>query len=101
MTRANTPAARMGHSAVVYDKKLWIFGGKGEKGGNFNDLKVYSFTKDTWLSPQTIGSTPGQRRSHSAVVYKNKMYIFLGDVGHKIATDMFEYDFGKATLLII
>ena len=94
MARTEPPAPRMGHSSVVYDRKLWVYGGKGER-SNLNDLAVYSFSKNVWLAPQSAtGSTPGQRRSHHATVYNNKMYIYGGYFGYNLVTDMFEYDFG-------
>lgn len=93
MRRCDPPLPRMGHSAVIYDKKMWIYGGKGDK-GNLNDLQVFSFNKNSWLTTPTSASTPGQRRSHHCVIYSNKMYVFGGYVGFKLATDMHEYDFG-------
>jgi len=73
---ANAPQPRSAHSAVVYKKEMYIFGGwNGHQ--SLNDL--YSLNLETlqWRQIQCENG-PSKRRMHSCVVYSNKMYLFGG-----------------------
>lgn len=97
----NLPLPRMGHSAVVYDRKMWVYGGKGTK-NNFNDLLVLSFDRNQWMKPfAAIGNTPAQRRSHNCIVYKDQMLLIGGYIAQKLLMDVFSYDFGNSISTII
>jgi N-acetylneuraminic acid mutarotase len=37
------PQPRAGHSALIYDDKMWIFGGKDDDNEKLNDFWSYSF----------------------------------------------------------
>jgi N-acetylneuraminic acid mutarotase len=78
------------HTAVVYNGKMYVFG--GTDGTNYyDDLWEYEFATDNW-SWKAEGATP--RDTHSAVVYNGKMYIFGGwDENLGRSNDVWEYDF--------
>jgi len=80
--------ARYGHSAVVYQDKMYIFG--GTDGGNMlATLWEYDITNDSWVGKG--GGAPA-RVSHSAIVYQDKMYIFGGFDGSSNLNDLWEYN---------
>jgi N-acetylneuraminic acid mutarotase len=72
-------SGRNGHSAVVFNDRLWVLGGwgKGEKGdGNLND--VWS-SSDGVRWQRAAGRTPWSPRNHqSAVVYQGKLWVLGG-----------------------
>ena len=80
------PSWRDFHSAVAFDQKMYVFGGRSDRSGpNHSDREVYSNTimyfdskTNTWVTPEIRGTLPLGRRSHSSFVYNNEIYIFGG-----------------------
>lgn len=71
--------ARDGHSAVIYEKSMFIFGGFEYSSSLFsNEIFEFSFETNTWKSVQTEGTMPSPRDFHASCVIDNKMYIFGG-----------------------
>ena len=66
--------ARHAHSSVVYNGKIYSWG--GDDGGITNALDIYDIATDTW-SNGTAGGTA--RNSHSSVLYNGKMYSWGGN----------------------
>ncbi|OAV85227.1 hypothetical protein PTTG_30683 [Puccinia triticina 1-1 BBBD Race 1] len=61
-----SPAARTGHSAIVYACSWIVFGGlNGEN--VFNDIWTFDFGKKEWTSVACSGSLPPPRQQHSAL----------------------------------
>ncbi len=56
-------------------------------------LILYTATK-TWTKVSAKGSVPPQRTSHTAVVWKDKMYTFGGFSGEHYLNDLHEFDLG-------
>lgn len=89
---SGTPASwRDFHSATpVEDRYMIVFGGRSDYGAPYHTnhefycRKVHVFDTKTkrWSQPQTLGETPSGRRSHSAFVHKNLVYIFGGYNGN-------------------
>ncbi len=42
------PPARAGHSAIVYEDSMYIFGGKDEENNKLNDLWQFVFSTYQW-----------------------------------------------------
>lgn len=88
--------ARAGHSAVVWEEDMIVYGGyrfpvgdeEEAPGGSGSDeadapqLLRYSFASGRWeeltVSAPFGGSLPEPRHGHTAVVYNNSMYVFGG-----------------------
>ena len=83
------------HSTVVYDGKMYIYGGWDDDLDRVNDLWEYNFATNSW-SQKTSGATA--RNQHSAVVYDGKMYIFggTGVTGYSL-NDLWEYNIESDT----
>jgi hypothetical protein len=43
-----TPSERAGHSACIYEKKIYIFGGADKDGEKLNDFWVYDINNKGW-----------------------------------------------------
>eukprot|EP00755_Sulcionema_specki_P025368 Sspe_Gene.83161::Locus_54550_Transcript_1_1_Confidence_1.000_Length_2287::g.83161::m.83161 len=88
------PPYRGGHSAVVYNKVMYVFGGEscGYVTDQFYslDLETYTWSRVNDNSAEFVLQC---RRDHTAVVYKGKMYVYggFGEVNEKM--DFIVFDF--------
>ena len=97
MVEGNQPPPRAGHSAVVYNDKMWIFGGKSNDNDKMLDLWAFDFAKKTWELIDFIMDDDVQiasRSGHRASIYQDHMIIFAGihEVTHEL-DDMAAYNF--------
>lgn len=91
------PNARHSHSAVVYGKYMYVFGGATKIGKIptiLSDLFRYSFEEGKWELITTSGEIL-PRWGHSAVVYGNSMFIFGGFGDSHFMSDLLELNLGK------
>ncbi|XP_075065398.1 host cell factor 2 [Mixophyes fleayi] len=103
------PCPRIGHSFSLHGNKCYLFGGLANESEDTNnniprylndfyelDLRPGSGVVG-WNIPQTKGTPPSPRESHSSVVYsrkdpgKSKLYIFGGMSGCRLG-DLWELD---------
>lgn len=68
-------SARRGHTSVVFNDQIWVFGGVGT--GYYKD--VYSSSSGSGWTLKTSNAPWGKRAYHSSVVFKNKIWILGGD----------------------
>src|SRR5690606_1528695 len=68
-----------GHSAVLYDGQMFVFGGYGNR--FIDDVHCFDFQKKSWKLLQVHGNKPPKRHRHSAVVVGDKMLIMGGNDG--------------------
>jgi len=93
VTCSGVPASwRDFHSAsAVAERYMIVFGGRSDYGAPFHTNrefyceKVHVFDTKTkrWSQPQMLGEIPTGRRSHSAFVHKDLVYIFGGYNGNE------------------
>jgi N-acetylneuraminic acid mutarotase len=79
------------HSAVVYNDKMYVFGGfQYPIPQKVDELWEYDFISSAWTQ-KTSGATG--RNHHSAVVYDGKIYIFGGKDNRDITlNDLWEHN---------
>ncbi|KAJ5069502.1 leucine-zipper-like transcriptional regulator 1 [Anaeramoeba ignava] len=82
----SSPGGLVDHSTVIYDNKIWAYGGINSNGA----LYCYDFDTRKWTHKSP--SLPFITSSNTAVVYENKMYIFGGFYVVPQAS-LFTYDF--------
>ncbi|KAJ5079303.1 leucine-zipper-like transcriptional regulator 1 [Anaeramoeba ignava] len=73
----NAPPKRSRHTSVLYNNKLWIFGGYSVDNKVFNDLFTFDLESHQWTEIKTQ-NPPNPLKGHTAVVYNDQMYIFGG-----------------------
>ena len=93
----NTPESRRGHSAVVYDKKMYIFGGLKEGRGFLNEMFEFDPKENIWkkVIPKNPASSP-KTAYHSAVVSlrSQAMYVYGGKIGpSKFTNRLYAFSF--------
>ncbi|XP_046862538.1 uncharacterized protein LOC124456036 isoform X2 [Xenia sp. Carnegie-2017] len=80
-----------GHTAVVHLGCMYVYGGEFDTSESF--VWKYDFGLDEWfkiaVTPLTENIIPRNRRYHSAVIFRNRMYIFGGLVEIHGSTDEF------------
>jgi len=99
----DAPTARVCHSALVYEEKMYIYGGHVPDSMNYirdvkNDFYAYHFTSRKWEPIHPKSEMP-YKTEHTAVLYKNCMYLFggySGPLGYR-DTAIYEYNFETKT----
>ena len=81
------------HTSVVYKKTMYTFGGNGGLVDNYsNAVLTYPLPfkpENVITSHDSLNNAPQPRSAHSAVVYKNEMYIFGGWNGYQSLNDFY------------
>ncbi|NXX17310.1 TYW23 protein, partial [Podargus strigoides] len=82
------------HSATIYRKELFVFGGTFPKKASLavgpcsNVLYVFNPEHEIWYQPISEGEMPLPRLGHSATLLKNKLLIFGGRRSSLYLSDM-------------
>ncbi|KAB0799598.1 hypothetical protein PPYR_00841 [Photinus pyralis] len=71
------PYKRYGHTAVVYQDKIYIWGGRNDH-ESCGELFCLDTRYHCWTAPETTGAIPPARDGHTACVWRHYMYIFGG-----------------------
>ncbi|KAM6394238.1 protein TMED8 isoform 3-T4 [Pluvialis apricaria] len=88
------------HSATIYRKELFVFGGTFPKKASLavgpcsNVLYVFNPEHEIWYQPISEGEKPLPRLGHSATLLKNKLLIFGGRRSSLYFSDMHILDLG-------
>ena len=104
-TAVGTPPGRYGHSAVIVDDALYVFGGQGQF-GCLDDLWRFDFVECEWRRVAATGAPPAPRTNHCACVSDDVMFVFGGrDVqpGKDVVTydDLYGFDLEAGEWLAI
>ena len=97
----NAPSPRDRHVSVVYQNSLFIFGGF-DGTSRVNDFYQFDFNTMSWntIHPAHGSIPPSPRHSHSAVVYKDSLYVFGGYDG-SYRSDFHEFNFRTRVWTVI
>eukprot|EP01061_Rhynchopus_euleeides_P014296 TRINITY_DN24810_c0_g1_i1.p1 TRINITY_DN24810_c0_g1~~TRINITY_DN24810_c0_g1_i1.p1 ORF type:complete len:628 (+),score=216.51 TRINITY_DN24810_c0_g1_i1:167-2050(+) len=97
--QTDRPKARAGHTAVVMDGKMLMFGGVAESPAGMhscwlNDLWSLDLTTFKWsLQRSKGGRLPCGRKGHTAVTHKQSMFVFGGGQDDmSLNSDLWEYN---------
>ncbi|KAH7730868.1 Kelch motif family protein [Aphelenchoides avenae] len=73
------PPSRDGHTAVVWNDRMYVFGGFEEETQRFSQETYYfDFLAKTWTQVVTEGEPPQYRDFHTACVIDGRMWVFGG-----------------------
>ncbi len=88
-TTNNGPSPRRGHSALIADNYMVVFGGCYLESKCFNDVYFLDLISNEWQHIQTSGSTPSPRQGHSAIMYGSNMWIYGGSSNDGFFNDFY------------
>ena len=89
------PSKRWGHSAIIYNNSMIIFGGRHLQ-RSLSNIYSLDFSSLTWSKMEPIGSIPLGRDSHSAVLYNNTHMIIFGGNGFTGKfNDLWDFDLNE------
>ena len=95
---SNCPAGRRGHSAVIYDCGMHIYGGYQDLRGSSSELWTFDLTTEQWHLITCSGRSsaqPSGRHYHSAVVYDGSMWVLGGMTDLNERSDFWRWSFGE------
>ncbi|KYQ49561.1 Tip elongation aberrant protein 3 [Trachymyrmex zeteki] len=80
------PPSRSKHSATLLAGHVYLLGGRN---GNLplKDLWRYSLAESKWEELHPGGERPPALQEHSAVAYKDCLYVFGGELGFSAGTE--------------
>ncbi|KAH9414813.1 hypothetical protein DERP_008654 [Dermatophagoides pteronyssinus] len=90
------PLGRRGHSAVVYQNIMCIYGGYQDIKGSTSEIWTFNLDTEEWYLEGTNfkkDSAPLPRHGHSAIVYKESMYIYGGMSNLNVRNDFWSWNF--------
>lgn len=76
---------------VVYDNKMFIFGGyNAVKGDHYNDLHEFDTKNNEWRLVHPIGEPPCKRRRQACILVNDRVFLFGGTrlVGKSVQHDV-------------
>jgi hypothetical protein len=86
------PSPRRGHSMVLADTYLIVFGGSDLNSKFYNDVYYFDLLKKTWIKANCVGNIPTPRADHSAVVYGTTMWVFGGASSSGYLNDLYSFN---------
>lgn len=93
--------ARSHHSSVIYQDRLYVYGGYNTDKGvlaDFHSLHLEKLDHFIWSDLSNSKNSPKKLRNHTAVVYKQFMVIFGGlNEENKSSSNIWMYDFAEQT----
>lgn len=105
--RGNTPCKRWGHSVVLHQNNMYIFGGSGNTTSTRNWETIYILNCENfdWEKCLPYDNTntqyPEPRDSHAATLIGSQMYLFGGSNGDVPLNDLFSFNFATKAWNIV
>lgn len=88
------PSGRYDHSAAVYGRKMYIFGGRGS--AVMNDFWAFDIDSGLWAPVPSNTSAPSPRFGHTATIIGGKMYVFGGyGLESGASSELWTFDFER------
>ena len=92
-TKGEFPLPSRAHTITLIDRRIVLFGG-GEGAEYRNDVYVLDTLTRHWTKANFAEDDiqPPPRRAHTAVLYKNKLWVFGGGNGSQALNDLWTLD---------
>lgn len=91
------PSGRRGHTSVVYNGAMHIYGGYQDLRGSSSELWSFDFVTERWhltLLSSHVDQPPA-RHNHSSVVHDAAMWVYGGMTDLQERNDFWKWDFGS------
>ena len=91
------------HTSVVYKNSMYMFGGYADSAVGYSDMAIYEYNFDTRVCSRidTKGKVPPDRSAHTAVVYKDSMFVLGGWDGSVSNNDFYVFHFRSHTWEVV
>nr|CAH0110257.1 unnamed protein product [Daphnia galeata] len=92
------PISRKGHTAVVYEDRMLVYGGYQDMRGSLGELWEFSFNSHSWKmihssrAKKSSEVIPHGRHSHTAVVFDQGMWVYGGMTDLAERSDLWRLD---------
>ncbi|XP_060529678.1 uncharacterized protein LOC132704051 isoform X2 [Cylas formicarius] len=98
----STPIGRRGHTSLVYNGTMLIYGGYQDLRGSCGDLWAFHFETESWhllWSPPAKSADyfPAPRHKHSAVIHDESMWIYGGMTDLQERNDFWRWNIREKT----
>jgi hypothetical protein len=100
-TKSFAPEMRRGHSSVIADNFMVIFGGCYMESTCYDDVIYLDLSTNTWIPIPTTGSIPSARQGHSAVLYGATMWVYGGSSSDGYMSDLYSLSLETVIYLIL
>lgn len=90
------PSSRRGHTAVLFNNGIHIYGGYQDLKGSSSELWTFNLALEQWhlvSDSQRCSGQPSPRHSHSAVVHDSCMWIYGGMTDLREKGDLWKWNF--------
>ena len=92
---AEHPSKRWGHTVVLHNNNMVIFGGRHSQ-RILSNIYSLDFTTLSWSKIEPSGNSPPARDSHSAIIYNDSdMIIFGGNGTSGKLNDLWNFNFNE------
>ncbi|XP_038722878.1 acyl-CoA-binding domain-containing protein 6-like isoform X2 [Tripterygium wilfordii] len=92
--KGDIPISRSGHTVVIANSVLIMFGGEDAKKRKLNDMHRFDLKSLTWLPLHCKGTGPSPRSNHVATLYDDKtLFVFGGASKSRMLNDLYSLDF--------
>ena len=90
-----SPGRRHSAAGVVYCGKWFLHGGVGPQSAEHDDMWEFDPTTYAWTKIEPVdGIVPPKRWGHTAVLYKDSIFIYGGFNSTGLLNDVWEYQLG-------
>ncbi|XP_064455333.1 uncharacterized protein LOC135366533 isoform X2 [Ornithodoros turicata] len=89
----SSPSGRRGHSSVVYNGAMHLYGGYQDLRGSSSELWRFHFDTEQWELVCQAEEIPPARHNHSCVVYEGAMWVYGGMTDLQERADFWRYHF--------
>ena len=100
LTLGEAPNPRRGHSMVLADTYLIVFGGSDLDSKFCNELYFFDLLKKTWMKVNGLGNIPSPRADHSAVLHGTTMWIFGGASSLGYLNDLYSFNIENVNIFL-
>jgi N-acetylneuraminic acid mutarotase len=96
-TKNDNPYARLAHTTVTIDNKLFMYGGRNKEGTDLNELHMFDTETGTWTELASNVWDSNGRSYHSATNFtsgsnNNKLFVFGGCSSKGRLNTLMEFD---------
>ena len=84
----DNPTKRWGHSSTIYNKQMFIFGGR-QSTKSLSNIYIFDFETNLWQKIDPLGQIPPARDSHSTILVRNNIISIFFSLFHDFSLSLY------------